>query len=75
MRIPSGAGSPSLCSIEQISHSSVQTLAVAGLALFWSFELLGILLQKNTSIHHLYCQAERMLAGELSAFLDKGKDT
>lgn len=67
-------GAPACAALGRSQHS-VQTLSVAGITLFWSFELLGIFLQENTSIHHFCCQTEKILAGELPAFLDKGKDT
>ena len=52
----------------------VQTLSIERVTPCQSLELLGILLQENNSIHYFYCQTGRMLAWELPAFLDKGKD-
>lgn len=40
----------------------VQALSIEGVTPFQSLELLGILLQANNSIHHFYCQTERILA-------------
>lgn len=51
----------------------VQTLSIERVTLFQSLELLGILLQENSSIHQFCCQTKRMLVWELLLFQIKAR--